>query len=814
MVTPPNRRSGQTADSYRFGAFEVRVKAGLLLHQGTRVRIQELPLRMLLLLLEHSGEVVSRDQLRNHLWGAKTFVEFDSNLRVAAAKLREALGDNAAQPRFLETVARRGYRFIGDAVPTIEAAEPLQSNPVAPPAVAPDAVAPDAVTPVAVTPVAVAPLDVTPPATSQPSTVKPPHRPFRPLMAWALGATVLLATLGVPIFRQPPEPLIQKQDAVALGRFLNHTDDRSLDEVLSPPFRVKMDESPYLRLLSNEQFARALLKSSADDSLSGELEACRELHARVLLKGQVTRADAGFDLEVYAYDCAQTKRIATATARADSQDDLLPALGRACEKMRLRLGESRATLDRFDVPLVQATTSSLAALRAYRLGEQRHLSGNDTESKTYYKLAIDLDPQFALAYLQMGRAYSNTGEPSLSRGYYQHAFDLRERTTERERLYITTSYYSYATGERQRAIEAYQLWSTLYPQDVIPANNLAGQYLAMGRSREALASARRAIQIDPSLPQPYSALATALLKSGDASALKALCDDPAHRDTAMPAYHLACYEAAFERRDTLSMEREMTWARGKSQESALINAAAGIAFYQGRLSESRRLFDLARQSALANSLPEFATQMALDQAAMEAALGLTTAATQDVLDAVAVGVHGPEEEISVAFIWALLGNPDRANEAVRTANTESPLDTLLNLAQAPEIRAIINLGRNNPEEAVRELEQVRPYDQCGELNLAPGYYRGLAYLRSGLPKRAIAEFQAVLSQRGAAPHSLYIPLSELQLVKLLPRAGQSDVAFALTKELEEIWKEADGGFAPLSELLLAAKGLYVRSRGK
>jgi eukaryotic-like serine/threonine-protein kinase len=799
VVSSPNRRSGQTADSYRFGAFEVRVKAGLLLHQGTRVRIQELPLRMLLLLVEHSGEVVSRDQLRDHLWGARTFVEFDSNLRVAAAKLREALGDNAAQPRFLETVARRGYRFIGDAVPIIEtveakeAADTSQSSPAEPPAVAPVA--------------------VTPPATSPPSIVNSVHRHFRPLIAGVMGATVLLAIIGVRIFRQPPEPLIHKQDAVALGRFLNHTDDRSLDEVLSPPFRIKMDESPYLRLVSNEQFARALPKSSPDDGLSGELEACRELHARVLLNGQVTRADAGFDLEVHAYDCAQTKRIATVTARADSQDELLPALGRACEKMRLRLGESRATLDRFDVPLVQATTSSLAALRAYRLGEQRHLSGNDTESKTYYKLAIDLDPQFALAYLQVGRAYSNTGEPSASRGYYQHAFDLRERTTERERLYITTSYYSYATGERQRAIEAYQLWSTLYPQDVIPANNLAGQYLAMGRSREALASARRAIQIDPSLPQPYSTLATALLKSGETAALKALCDDPARRETAVVAYHLTCYEAAFERGDTASMEREMAWARGKSQESALINTAAEIAFYQGRLSESRRLFGLARQSALANNLPEFATDMALDEAAMEAALGLTTTARQDALDAVALGAHGPEEEISVAFIWALLGNPERANEAVRTANTESPLDTLINLAQAPEVRAVISLGRNKPEDAVRELEPVRPYDLCVALNLAPGYYRGLAYLRSGLPKRAVAEFQAVLSQRGAAPHSLYIPLSELQLLKILSQAGENDVALALTKELEEIWKAADSGFPPLRELLTVTTKIHRKEGG-
>ncbi len=173
-MSSANRRSGQTADSYRFGAFELRGKAGLLLHHGARVRIQELPLRMLLLLVEHSGEVVSRDQLRNHLWGARTFVEFDSNLRVAAAKLREALGDNAAQPRFLETVARRGYRFIGDAVPIIEAAETADTSPSSP-------AEPPAVAPVAVTPVA-----VTPPAPSLPSIVTPSPPAFRP--AGGLGS--------------------------------------------------------------------------------------------------------------------------------------------------------------------------------------------------------------------------------------------------------------------------------------------------------------------------------------------------------------------------------------------------------------------------------------------------------------------------------------------------------------------------------------------------------------------------------------------------------------------------------------------------
>jgi eukaryotic-like serine/threonine-protein kinase len=575
---------------------------------------------------------------------------------------------------------------------------------------------------------------------------------------------------------------------------------RSLDEVLSTPFRIKMYESPYLKLVSSDQYAQAL-KSHPDASLSDELEICRRLHARVLLTGEVVPAGQNFEVRVNAYDCVQTTRVAAATVRASSPDNLLTALQAACNKMRLRLGESRATLNRFDVSLVKATTSSLAALRAYRLGEQQHLSGNDAESKTYFKLAIDLDPKFALAYLQLGRAYSNTGESSLSRSYYQHAFDLRERTTDRERLYITTSYYSYATGERERAIEAYQLWSMLYPQDVIPPNNLAGEYLAIGQPHEALRSARRALELDPSLPQPHAVVAEALLATGDSSTLQAMCDDSVRQATiGGAAYHLTCYNAAFVRHDDYAMQREMTWARGKSLECVFINATAEIALYHGRLDESHRLFDAARQSALANNLPEFAARMGLNEAAMEAELGLLTAARHDVLDALAIGPDGSAEEATAALVWALLGDLERANEAMRKANTQSPLDTLLNHAAIPEVQAVIDLKRNQPEEALRQLEQVRPYDLCQSMDLTPGYYRGVAYLQSGQPERAAAEFRNVLSHRATASHSLYVLLSQLQLAKILSQSEDPGAAVVLTRELEENWQEADLGFAPRRDL--------------
>ena len=796
-MNAPDQPSAGKADSYRFGAFEVRSRAGLLLRDGTRVRIQDLPLRLLLVLIEHPGEVVSRDQLRERLWGKRTFVEFDSGLRVAAGKLREALGDDAAQPRYLETVARRGYRFIAEVFPVPESvAGPASIRPTPASAAAAEPTDPSA-----------------PPPTTLPSA---PGLSFtqsdtrRLLLACLAGALLLvMLVFGLQRLQRGHAALLRPQDVIALGSFVNRAQDPTLDEVLSTPFHVKMDESPYLRILSSERFARALPKPSGV-TLKDELAACRQLQAHALLNGELTRTGQSYGIRVSAYNCADETPIAAVTERARSQDNLLAALDQACEKMRLRLGESREMLDRFNVPLVQATTSSLAALRAYRLGQLNHINGNETASKTYYKLAIDLDPQFALAYLQLGRTYSNSGEPALGRGYFQRAFELRERTTDRERLYIATTYYTYVTGETDRAAQAYQLWSTLYPQDVVPPNNLATLYLTIGRPRDAVGSARHAIELEPSIPAPYSVLAHALLKSGDIASLQRLCNDPVRRATASVDYHLACYEGAFTRGQATDMDREMAWARGTPQESALINAAAEIALYQGRLEESRRLFSVARQSALDNNLPEYATGIGLNEAALEAELGLTALARQDALDSYPHGPHGPEEEISAAIVWALLDEVDRANEAIAKANAQSPLGTLLNVAEIPEVRAVMALKHDRPEEALRELEPVRPYDVCETMDLTPGYYRGLAYLRAAQPEHAAAEFQHVVENRAAAPHSLYVLLAQLQWARLLSQSAQHEAALPHISALQNIWQGADGAFPPLRDLRALTVSVPVR----
>ncbi len=826
-VSLKNEQNGQTADIWRFGAYEVRGKAGLLFHKGRRVRIQDLPLRMLVILIAHSGEVVSREQLRNLLWGEKTFVEFNTNLRVAAAKLREALGDDAASPQFVETVARRGYRFIGEAEPVVESpavapdaalvSSPARVSNLAPP----DAALTSGLPEISSDPQSQSvqsqsahdiPGNATAEFPSHPTTALLPlpaiasrlRRRPRALLGWGTAAVILLPCLGYALFRLANRPLLHDQDTVVLGEFSNNTRNRAIDETLSLPFHVKMGESPYLKLASGEQFEHALKSRpnppGGPPSLNDQLAACRQLHGRVLLNGEATQSGSGFVLHVNAYSCDQSNRIATVSEKAGSQGELLMALNEACNTMRLRLGESRETLNRFNVPLIQATTSSLAALRAYRMGEQRHIDGSDVDAQTYYKLAIDLDPQFALAYLQLGLTYTNVAESAQGYGYYRRAFDLRERTTDRERLYITTSYYDYATGERDRAIKAYQLWSALYPNDVIPANNLAVDYLMIGQPREAVQNARRATELNPSLSVPFAVLAQSLLKSGDYPALKSLCDDPAHRNMVSIGYHLSCYEGAFLQGDTAAMQREMTWSRGKSQEGVLINATAETALYQGRLNEARRLFAAALQSALANNLRGYATQLELNEAAMESDLGLTELARKNMQQAYTLGQHGPEEEISMALDLALLGEFDRASEEARKAQSLAPVDTLLNDAEIPEVRAVMALRHNKPQDALRELDRMRPYDLYGVMDLAPMYYRGMAYQKLGQMKSAEEEFQTLLNHRAIAPHSLYSLLAELQLGKLLLEAGNRDAAAPLLRNLEQSWQRADSDFPPLHDL--------------
>ncbi len=777
---PASNSKTLECNSYRFDSFEVCTRPGILLREGQRLKIQELPLQMLLVLLERPGEIVTKEELGRRLWGQETFVEVDKSLYVVAAKLRDALEDEAASPRYIKTVSGRGYRFIGEVTPVLDSA-------------APDSPERSALLP-----------------EESKRSFLAGGRAF-PSVARIAVAAVLVAAASYLFYRYTQRPLASDHDRIVVGGFSNGTGNPDLDGILSSAARLKLQESPYLNLIPDQNF-HSLVKNPDSAPLNDQVHVCASLGGQILLSGQLLALKRGYQVLLTARRCVDGRLMTTQMATADSQPAILSALDLATERMRRRLGEPDSSLQKYNLPSAQAMTASLAALKAFTVGDMKRAQDLNEESIASYKLAVDLDPQFALAYARLGIVYTNTRQPSLSRQYYKKAFDLRNRTTDRDRLYIITHYYAYTTGEINRAIEDYELWKTLYPRDLIPANNLAVEYLQIGQPQKSVESAIRAIQIDPNSKFPYAMLAQGYLRTGAYDKVHKLCTetDPAKMD--IIAFHDVCFQAAFARNDEAGMQREMQWAHGNPQESILITNAAWVAMYHGKVAEAQKLFAAARQNALQHNLDESAADISLDKANAEADLGLLREAREDAtsgLQELGSGSAAAEQAFA-ALALARAGDIARAKTEATEAASQAPLDTILNFAVLPSTYAAIQLHKNDPRGAIQFLEKTRPYDNCDNLELSPAYYRGLAYLQSKQFPQAIREFRQVLAHRVLEPNSLYVLLAQLQLGRALQLSGDRAGAAQAYAELEQLWKNADTSFPPLQWVHSYQRELHVQ----
>jgi eukaryotic-like serine/threonine-protein kinase len=772
-MQPPKCRA------FQFDCFEVKVKEGILLRKGQRVRIQELPFRMLLVLLENPGQLVSREELRQRLWNEQTFGELENGLHVAVAKLREALGEEASEPRFIRTVPRQGYQFIGDVSPVFVQPGGFPDESAA------------------------LQTEVESALQESPEIEVSVHKPRGAntarnliLLAVSLVTVAVIAACGYEYERRP---IATSQDRLVIGSFTNLTGDHLYDGTLSLPFRVKLGESPYLSVIPDQQF-RHLIKEPDNATLGEKLHACAQMGAQILVEGEILANHQNDIVRLTAWRCSNGRQLTEQAVEANLHTDVLTALDMATEKLRRRLGEPDNSLKKFNVPLIQATSGSLAALRAYNQGEEKHIDGRESEAMADYKLAIDLDPQFALAYARLGTSYSNAGEFALSNQYHQKAFDLRERTTDREKLYITSGYYSYTTGEIERAIEAYQLWRSVYPRDIIPANNLATEYLIVGQPQNAVEMARAAIRLDPEINLPYSTLAEAYLKTGDYTDLNQLCNDSFHGTTESIGFHLACFQGAFAQSDEAAMQRQLRLTEASPQRSALLSAQGEIAAYHGRIQEAHRLFSAARQSALMSNLTEFAAEIELEEANLEADIGRLHPARLNALSGLQLAPDSAPIQAAAAYVFVRTGDLARAQGEAAKVQAESPRNTLLNSAMLASVRAEIQLEQHNPEAAVQALEETRPYDLNAFMGLTPAYYRGLSYLEARHWEEAAREFQHVLDHTSICPNSPYIVLARLELGRALQLAGDRTGAERNYQQVANIWKAADPDYSPLQQL--------------
>ena len=766
------------------------VGLGILRRSGRRIKIQEQPFQLLLVLLEHSGELVSKKELRSRLWAQETFIEFDKSLYVTVAKLREALGDDAATPRFVKTASGRGYRFIGKVTPrTFTPDEPLdefkQPEPLPEVPPMPQALPPEI------------------------KKLRAPHRVLR-LSLWSVPAALLVTI--VYLYGYDHRPLVLDQDGVVLGGFTNRTGDHELDQTLSSAFRLKIEESPYLKLIPNQSL-RAIVSDPDSASLKEELRACVSIDGIVLLNGRILMVEQGYEVQLLAWRCADGRLLTTQKAQAASQAAILPAVDLASERMRRRLGEPESSLREFSVPLLHATTTSLAALKAFTLGEEKRSQGLMAESVSRYKLAVDLDPQFALAYARLATAYSNDSQISTSGWFYQKAFELRDRTTDREKLYIVAHYYEYSTREIRRAIEDYELWRAIYPRDLVPMNNLAIQYLTMGEPQKALDLTRIAVQMYPSNTTVRGTLALAELELGHYAAVNSICADPARGDSNVLGFHLLCFRAAFAQNDEPGMQRQLQWAHGNSEESELLDDAARVAMYRGKASEARHLFSEGKQNALRNNLTEVAIGIQLGEAIFEADFGFMSEAREDAQAAMESPSVTPVEEGSAALALARAGDIRSAEEFAKKATSQAPLDTTLNSAILASTRAAIQLQRHRSADAVGSLEETRPFDLCTCMQLAPAYYRGLAYVQGKQLQQAIVEFRRAIDHRDLQDFPVYSVLSQLEMGRAFQLSGDRANAAAAYAEVEKVWRDSDPSFPPLRKLHAYQRELSMKRIG-
>lgn len=745
---------------YRFGLFLLDPAAGALTRNGTRVKLQDQPFRLLTLLVQKPGEVVSREEIQRTLWPENTFVEFDKSLGVAVVKVREALADDASNPRFIETMPRRGYRFIA----------PVQTD----------------------GPAVVPPDDDQLPVSEQWNGGRRLGR-----MIWvgvALGIALIFAGW---FWRAKTRARIPERASVVVGDFANSTGDPVFDGSLRRAVVIQLAQSPYLNVVPDERLGEILqdLGRSPDDKLTPALarEVCQRGKASALITGSIQPTAGAYLLSMEANRCSDGSSLAHETVTVANQKAVLPHLGAMIDGLRRTLGESRASLEKFNVPVEQATTSSLEALKAYQLGLELRARSKNLEARPAFKTAIALDPNFAIAYAQLGSAYSNQGEDLEGKKYLSKAFELRSHATEPERLYIAGRYFDIVTSEREKGSETYKLWTELYPDEWVPYNALANDANLLGRYETVVDAAKQAIRLDPNQNFGFSNLLSGLIALNRLDEAKSICEQLMARGHDESFIHLNLFAIALLRGDQQSLAREHDWAQRHPDNTDMLYAQAQNDAAMGKVKRSTTVFEqIARQEA-ASGQAETAAYTLIVSAEINSEMGRTAIAKQESEEALKYSKNVNEMALGISSLIAIrAGDEKRAQVLFDDLNREYPLSTFNIGVYSPMIRTMLALSHGGSAAGVTNLmDPARTYELGSVADMLPIYVRGVSYLRVHSATEAEREFQNILDHHSVDAVTTLYPLAQLGLARCyasLERKVESRRAYQVFFTL---WKDAD-----------------------
>lgn len=622
------------------------------------------------------------------------------------------------------------------------------------------------------------------------------------LGAALIAGVFVIGAVAVLFFYFNKAQTLTDKDSVLLADFVNTTGEPVFDGTLKQALSVQLGQSPFLNIFPEERVRETLryMNRPADDRVTRDvgLEICRRQGLKALLVGSIARIGNNYVITLEALNAQTSDSIAREQTEVDSKEKILSSLGTAASSLREKLGESLSSIKNYDVPAEQATTSSLEALKAFSMGTEERSRGRTREALALYQRAVELDPNFAMAYARIGVFYGNQGQLELATEYVQKAYDLRDRVSERERLYISEKYYNYITGEIPKVIEVLQTWSRLYPNDFIPHNNLALQYLLIGRYEESMKEAQAALRLSPTNNSSLVNLSGSFLGLGRFEESEQISNQMKAANPDGGEVHFNNMIFAFLRRDWTAINAEVEGSRGKPWEADALAGIVSIYFFSGQAKKGEEANRRATALYLKDNRKENAAQALLNLANAQALLRRCQESRQNAKAALD---HSRGRILigGAALAFAACDDIGQAQTLLDEAAKRYPVDTATISMFAPLARAAIERSRGNPQTGLELLESVRQYDLSFIVGTGNNYLRGQLYLNLRKGAEASKEFQRIIDQRGVDVFSPARSLSYLGLARAAAMTGDFAASRKAYQDFFALWKDADPDLEVLSQ---------------
>jgi len=606
-------------------------------------------------------------------------------------------------------------------------------------------------------------------------------------------------------------PKLTDKDTIILADFTNTTGDPVFDGTLRQGMAVQLEQSPFLSLVSEERIQQALrlMGQPSDARLTPEVarEICERTASAAVLDGSIANLGSQYVLGLRAKDCRTGDVLAEEQVQAARKEEVLNALGQIASKFRTRVGESLTTVEKYDTPLAEATTTSLEALRAYTAGLQVLYSTGSAAAVPFFKHAIEIDPKFAMAHAMLGRVYGDIGETVLSAESTTKGYQLRDRASDDERFFISASYDMQVTGSLEKAQQTCELWMQAYPRTARPHSFLAGIiYPPLGKYDKSVQEANTALRLEPDFPIMYGVLASSYRDLERLDEAEKTLQRAFERKLQSQSFPIRLYAIAFLKDDKTGMAREAAQAQGKpGVEDRMSNSESLVLAYSGHLQEARKMSqraaDLARQADHQGAAAVYETDAAL----REALFGNASTARQRAMAALGLS-NSRDVEYGIAFALAVSGDSSRSQTLTDDLAKRLPEDTKVTFVYNPTLRALLAMNHREPSKAVEMLQNSIPYELGTAASLYPAYVRGEAYLAARQGREAAVEFQKILDHRGIVVSDLIGALAHLQLGRAYALSGDDAKANIAYKDFLTLWKDAD----PDIPILKEAKAEYAK----